>query len=479
MRLDLKAIASDFFKAESARKASEQKATSTRSSIAARAIDACQESLNSTATLLNEAEKTLSKAEWDMAWRDLTPTGSALNRRVQADQSPSLGDITPPKEERSVVQPADPSVVTISSYERKAEDVQVLAKQLRSELLDIEMYRERKATRARWVQVAIGAGITIVIAVALVGGLYFKRRLTAAPLRGPSMSTSEGQAAPSSATAGSNVNVAQLSAGGDFKLASSETSLPTTLRITKDTTIAGAGVGATVLRSGASGAVIVVDQDATLVLRDISVVHVGANAANVIIVDGTLQATNVQVSGGRSDASITGAGIILRLSGKATISRSEITGNGTGLVAVGNSSLFVSKSTILKNLARGISLRNNSSAVISDNTVSRNGYELSGHDYWQGIGLDNSASALISHNTIRSNAGIGIQFRDDSAGSVDNNAIEDNALNIAKYAPAQTSIGGIVLGTRGTSQNPRPTIHSDNNFAGNQGGSLVDYRPTH
>lgn len=499
MTVDLGTIASDFFKAEAARKASELNAKSTRSREVMSANEACQASMLATAALSDDADKALSKAEWDASWSDITPPGTDLagpdrtprrwtavvfqpgHRREPTSKarSLSLGDITPPSGELRTVRPADPADITMASYERHAAEVEALAKQLGSELQDIGLYRDRMATRAEWMRLAFGVGVAIVVALALVGAFYVRHRVSAAAGRGPVPSSSRADVATAPAGVGATYDAAQLAAGGRFELAPKVITLSRTLQISRNTTLSGAGVDATVLTTSTTGSAIVVDQGATLTLSDLTVLHAGVQAADVIVVDGTLQATNVRISGGREDASITGAGVLLRQSARATISRSAITANAIGLAALGSSGLFVSRSSIFKNLARGVSLRNRSNAVITDNTVSGNGYELTGQDYWQGIALDESATATISGNTVRDNAGIGIQFRDASAGSVSKNVVENNALNIARYGSPQTSRGGIVLGTQGTSQDPRPTVHSDNSFAGNEGGGLVDYRPSH
>jgi parallel beta-helix repeat protein len=161
-----------------------------------------------------------------------------------------------------------------------------------------------------------------------------------------------------------------------------------------------------------------------------------------------------------------------------TVRNASVLGNGAeGIVLTGNSEMQISDSTITGNAARGISYLQWSGGTAVNNLVSGNGFgDASRTDYWQGIAVQDNASPVLDGNTVRENAGIGIQFRNNARGTVESNVVASNGHNVARYGPPDASVGGIVIGVRGSDHAPSPIVEATNTLLDNHGGGLVDYR---
>lgn len=244
-----------------------------------------------------------------------------------------------------------------------------------------------------------------------------------------------------------------------------------------DVTIQGASSDQSILRITSRGAGISYSGSGVLRVSGVGLSLASSGTGDVLSASsGTVRLNDVAFSGGTAGGGAVGAGLLLGGSVTGTVADCVVRDNGTGIWVSDRAAPSISGCKIGPNQARGIGYFGRSSGELVDNTIEGNGYMPARDDYWQGIALEDGAAPSIRDNVIQNNAGIGVQYRDNSAGRFVGNTVVGNGSNIRTYAPSTASVGGVAIGTRGTGQQPSPSIGSGNRYEGNYGGDLNDYR---
>lgn len=207
----------------------------------------------------------------------------------------------------------------------------------------------------------------------------------------------------------------RLGPGSVLTLRAGTYDLGETMLVPVGLTIQGAGAEETVIQSSAPDAAMVVYGDGGLVMRDVTMRHVGEEAASVLLVFGRdLQLDRVTVTGGvvAADGSA-GNGLVLR--GAATA------GPDGALVVDPNAApaeMSVADSSILDNGAAGV-IGAETAVVEMNNTLVSNNVGC-------GVCWQDDASGVVEGLRVEQN-GAGLQFSDRSKGTVTDSQINDNA----------------------------------------------------
>ena len=268
-------------------------------------------------------------------------------------------------------------------------------------------------------------------------------------------------------------------AGGGFvTLAEGTFSLPAPPpQLSGNVTIRGVGHDVSVLRIEGSGGGLRFTGGGTLQMVDVGVLLIRGGGGDVVtMTGGTVRLERIAVAGGTPGTNVTGGGLVFGGSVSGVVRDCIVQANEFGVWVAGTATPSITGCTIAANRARGVSYHGDSRGELVANTIERNGYGLTGTNYWQGIALQDRAAPVIRNNTIRDNAGIGVQYRDRSGGRFSGNRVSGNGWSIQLHAEPTASVGGLAVGVRGSDHRPSPTIASDNTFSNNYGGDFNHYR---
>ncbi len=266
--------------------------------------------------------------------------------------------------------------------------------------------------------------------------------------------------------------------GGIVTLAEGTFSLPAPPpQLSGNVTIRGAGHDVSVLRIEGSGGGLRFTGGGTLQIVDVGVLLMGGGGGDVVtMTGGTVRLERIAVAGGTPGTNVTGGGLVFGGSVSGVVRDCIVQANEFGVWVAGTATPSITGCTIAANRARGVSYHGDSRGELVANTIERNGYGLTGTNYWQGVALQDRAAPVIRNNMIRDNAGIGVQYRDSSGGRFSGNRVSGNGWSIQLHAEPTASVGGLAVGVRGSDHRPSPTIASDNTFSNNYGGDFNHYR---
>ena len=223
-----------------------------------------------------------------------------------------------------------------------------------------------------------------------------------------------------------------LSGGGTVEFSCSGTiALTSTITISTNTTIDGAGQAVTISGNNSVG-VFKVDSGVTLALNELIIANGSATAGGgVFISSGTLMVTNSTFSGNRADLN---GGAIYGSGGQVAVSDSTFSGNGSGYLGGGiyndGGTLAVSRSSFTGNSAaqHGGGIASTGTASVSDSTFSGNHSDqrggaivtatgsmtvgnstFSGNNapYGGGIANTNAGTLTVINSTLSGNSGCG------------------------------------------------------------------------
>jgi len=304
--------------------------------------------------------------------------------------------------------------------------------------------------------------------------------------------------------------ISEIKEGGEITLQPGEYRLREPLHIRKSLTISGTGYEETVIvfegksifaeDEGKCGG-IKFSGEGMLSIRDVSIRYAGADEGCDVItaVKGDLRLTRCFISGGvghDDKKNMIGTGVWIHKTSQAVLSGCIIADNEVGIGVSERAKARIELSKILSNAEYGILINGNASSEVRHCEISNNGTGIlaSGEsrlvarnntceeNTYSGIALFGSAQGTVEGNTCRNNGSYGIYADNQSRLVARNNTCEGNEMSgIALFGSVQGEVEGnrcvnnSAFGIYIHERSVKATLWNNTVF-GNRGGDIRDPR---
>ena len=241
--------------------------------------------------------------------------------------------------------------------------------------------------------------------------------------------------------------VAGAASGSTLTFAPGTYDIAETIVVDTSLEFVGAGIGETTIASTSPGVAFAFLGPGDLILQDLSLHHVGDEAASVFLAnEGGVVLRRVEIAGGVSDAGEAGHGVVFAFedladlpertdeerAGDLVIEESVVSGNGgVGILATGTAEPAITRTTIEDNATCGMCYLGSAGGSLTGSTVTGNG-EL-------GVQTIGSSNPRLEGNTI-SGHGAGVLVADTSDVAVSGNTLAGNEIGVRVLDEAQAVI---------------------------------------